>query len=86
MITLMAALAFLIQDPDPFQEVNKLRGEIQTLRMLNTLELTKEQMEKIVELADEVAEARKEISDESGDDIKELKEALTAVRDALRSV
>lgn len=84
MMTLMFAMALSLQDPDPLQEIQQLRREIGILRILDSLDLSRRQMEKIVDLAEEGRKEREEMVAEARDDLEELKNALKDLRDAIQ--
>ena len=84
MMTLMFAMALSLQDPDPLQEIEQLRREIGFLRILDSLDLSRRQMEKIVDLAEEGRKKREKMVAEAKDDLEELKNALKELRDAIQ--
>jgi hypothetical protein len=86
MLPLVMAMTLFMQttEGDPFREVEKLRREVEMLRSLNDLQLTREQMSQIVLVSEKSVLARKQAVEEAGKSLKVAEEALRALRDALR--
>ncbi|MBI2901115.1 MAG: hypothetical protein HYY17_13095 [Planctomycetes bacterium] len=83
MLTLAAAFALACQDGNPMQEIDEIRRDIELYRALHSLNLKKDQLEKLVKLA---KDSRKSVDDavaERKDDIDRLKKAMKELRDAL---
>lgn len=87
MLTLVTALALFVQttDGDPLREVEKLRREVEMLRGLNDLQLTREQMHRIVQVSEEIRAERAKAVRDAGESITAMKDALRELRDALRT-
>lgn len=80
MLPILAALALA---QDPLQEVEDLRRDIELIQGINSLRLTKEQLEKIVPLLKDTKKKIDEIVAANRESIDGLKKALTKMRDAL---
>lgn len=75
--------AMLLTLQDPMRELDQLRRQIEMLQGLDAIELSREQMEKIVALAERAAKERKDALERSAEAIAEMKKALESYRDAL---
>lgn len=80
MLTAMLALALA---QDPLQELEELRRDIELLHGIHALQLTTEQLEKIVPLLKDTKKKTDEIVASNRESIDGLKKALTRMRDAL---
>ncbi len=82
MMLALALFAFAVQDedvrPKELKEFEALRQEVETLRMLNDLKLTKEQSAKLAGISEGVQEKLREL-------VKEREEALAAATEALKA-
>ena len=84
---LIAALFVLIQEddrPKELRELDSLRGEVETLRVLGEAKVTKEQAEKLL---DAIGEARKKVDEAvkgASDALESAKEALKEELEALK--
>ncbi len=85
-MSLVMAMALFMQttEEDPLREVEKLRREVEMLRSLNDLQLTREQMAQIVRVSEKSVLARRQAVEEAGESLKVVQEALRALREALQ--
>ncbi|MDP6959114.1 MAG: hypothetical protein QF645_09930, partial [Planctomycetota bacterium] len=86
MVPLVIALTLFMQttEGDPLREVEKLRREVEILRNLNDLQLSREQMSELVQLAEDSHVARRKAVEAAGESLEAAREALRVLRDALR--
>ncbi len=82
MIALVTAI-LLMQDAGPLREVDELRREVDLLRTINALELTRDQLGSVVTAADEAAKRVEELAAGAKGDLDALVAALKELRDAI---
>lgn len=83
MISFIAVAAFLTQDFEPMREIEELRREIEFLRTLNSLEVTKEQLSKVVAILESAKKKADAVAAEAKEDLAALKAGMEELRDAL---
>ncbi len=83
MLTLAFALATAVQDADPLRQLEELRREIDLLRTVHSLGLTKDQLGKLVAAAQGARSTIDQAVAERKEDLAALRKALEEYREAM---